>query len=120
MTIAQDGDNLGTTRFGVQKPEDSVVVFCGPLAEIDREKFALGGPININTDATDQKVLLYLARQFGDLQSYYEEALLFVSQPTVQQQIDLVANALLECTTLLTDEVRKASGFSKPLRPRTR
>jgi hypothetical protein len=117
VTIQRDGDKLGTTRFGVQKPDDAIVLFSGPMAEIDWSEFVQDANIKINTYAKDQDALVYLAQEFGDLEPYYLEALLFISEPRIQQQIDRVAQALLERTTLTADEVREEAGFSGPLLP---
>jgi hypothetical protein len=116
VTIEQDGYKLGTTRIGVQKPEDAIVLFCGPLAEKDWQEFVPGRSVEISTYGVDEGALRYLAEHFGDLNSYYTEALSFMSDSLIQQQIDRVAAALLKRPTLTVDEVRAEAGFIGPLR----
>jgi hypothetical protein len=107
---------LGTTRLRVQERRDAVVLLCGPLAEKDWPELAPGTQVQIETVRADQEGLLYLATQHGDLQPCVEEALLFITQPAVQDQIDRVARALVERVRLTDDEVREAAGFFRPLR----
>jgi ATP-dependent Zn protease len=107
-SIEPDGIALGTTRIRVQERQDAIVVYCGPLAELDWSQLRPGDNIEVPVVGTDFENLQYLRGIFGnDLQDCYEEAIRFVSHPIVQQRIDRVAHALLERTRLTADEVRE-------------
>lgn len=117
VTIEREAYKLGTTRLGLQKREDAIVLFCGPLAERDWDTFRPGANVQIKTYGSDEENLRHLQQQFGDLQELFNEALLFIMNPEIQRQIDRVAHALLQRTTLTADEVRAESEFRGPLRP---
>jgi hypothetical protein len=56
-----------------------------------------------------------LQRDGCDLTVCFREALFFISQPTVQDEIDRVANVLLERNRLTGDEVRAVARFTESL-----
>jgi hypothetical protein len=99
----------------LQRLEDAIVVFCGPLAEKNWEELSPGANVHFETDGTDQAALQELHLNNDECSACKEEALIFVSKREVQQQLDRVAQALLERTTMTEDEVRVVSGFSSRL-----
>ena len=111
-SIEREGRSLGTTRIGCEVLRDAIVLFCGPLAEKDDWEDCPGRNVSVDVYGTDEEGLRYLALKFGDLSACVGEAALFISQRPVQEQINLVAQALLERTTLTADEIRAVSGFS--------
>ncbi len=116
-SIEADGHKVGTTRLA--EPEvlpDGVVLFCGPLAELDWAEFRPGNNIRTEVVGSDLAGLRALEAIYGDVSNCHTEALLFLSQPAVQQQVDRIAEALVERTTLTADQVRAISGFAEPLK----
>jgi hypothetical protein len=110
----------GTTRHRVQYPEDAIVVYSGPLAEVDREQFRAGNEIAVPIVGTDFEALQYLRAQFGDLNRYHLLAMRLLGTPSVQQQIERVALALLARQRLSADEVRESAEFPDPIRAHLR
>jgi hypothetical protein len=104
----------GTTRLGVSHTSHAVVLFCGPLAESDWTDFpSRAGALS----PTDQELLDYLGLSRDELEFYQAEAVTFLQQRDVREQIDRVADALRNGKSLTVDDVRSISGFSRSLRP---
>ena len=100
----------------LEEHRDAIVIFCGPLAENDWEVYVPGTQSpQITTLENDERGLRILADRHGDLSCCFQEALSFITQRQVQEQIDRVAMALLERTRLTEDEVREVARFSDPL-----
>lgn len=115
-SIERIGDAPGTTRMRLEEHRDAIVIFCGPLAENDWAVYVPGTESpEINTRGKDEEGLRILALKYGDLRGCFQEALWFISQHPVQEQIDRVAGALRERTQLTADEVREVAKFSEPL-----
>ncbi len=118
VSIEPDGINLGTTRLAYPEvPQDAVVLFCGPLAEHDWAEFRPGNNVEVVAVGTDLDGLNILGAQGIDLNWWCRETMLFLSNPAVQQQIDQLANALVESGTLSADEARASAGFAAPILP---
>jgi hypothetical protein len=114
VSIDRQGISLGRTQLA--PPElmrDAVVIFCGPLAQLDSSDIKSG--MSISVEGTDERDLRTLGNKFGHLNEAIDEAISFMSQSAVQAQIDAIAEALIERTTLTSDDVRAISGFSKSL-----
>ena len=103
---------LGTTRIGVSKPSDAICILCGPLAEKDRKEFRPGANVSFETVGTDHEALQYLDLTKDECSACLTEALVFMCNGEVQQQIDRVAHALLERGNLTIEQVRAAARFS--------
>ena len=119
-TIEPKDWSLGTTRLGVSKVFHAIPLFCGPLAEREWPEFAATPPDyypNVMLWGGDLDQFLYLASGFsGNLSLVAQvEAWWFLGQPEVQQQIDRVAAALLQCKRLTRDEIVEIARFSKRL-----
>jgi hypothetical protein len=101
-------------------PQDAVVLFCGPLAEHGWARFSDENNVNISMAGSDL-VGLNILRANGvsedEIKWWSREAFQFLSNPTVQQQIDRLAQALVERTTLTADEARTSAGFEAPILP---
>lgn len=118
-SIAPEGISLGTSRIRVQERIDAVVIYAGPLAELDRAEFRPGKRIEVSVVGSDFEGLEYLREVFGaDLQDCFDEAVVFIGHEPIQQQIDRVAIALLQRTMLTVAELRTIAGFQAALRPR--
>lgn len=118
VSIDASGDSLGAARIAEPEvPQDAVVIFCGPLAEHDWAKFHPGANHKVEAVGTDLAGLNVLQQRYGDLTWYYTEALLFLSNPTVQQEVDRLAEALLAQKVLTADEARAAAQFTGPIMP---
>lgn len=116
VSISPEGGSLGTTRLGVSKLSDAIVVFCGPLAEKDWGEFVPGQVITCdNPVGGDLDALIYLQMTDDESLACREEALIFLCKPEVQGQIDRVADALLDSVTLGVGDVRAISGFTESL-----
>lgn len=106
----------GTTPIPLEEHREAIVIFCGPLAENDWEVYVPGTVSReIPTLGNDERGLRILADRYGDLQCCFQEALRFITQRPVQEQIDRVAGSLLARTRLTEDEVREVAKFSEPL-----
>ncbi len=115
VSIEAAGATLGTTRLGVSKLADAVVIFCGPLSEKSWDDFMPGVSILIETVGADQEALLYLRMTEAESSSCFTEALTFLCKSDVQQQIDRVAGLLMERRRVTRDEVCASAGFVRSL-----
>ena len=115
ISIARKGYGLGATLLGVSRPVDAIAIFCGPLAE--RSPGELRPDTAIQTIGPDEEALRYLQLNAQQAAVLVTEALAFMRQAEVQQQIDRVARVLIERITLTANEAREISGFEKPLPP---
>jgi hypothetical protein len=106
---------LGTTRLGVSRAIDAIVIFCGPLAERSWNEFQPGADMKFETVGSDQEILLYLIQNLpltsDECSVLVQEAITFLSKPAVQAQIDAVTEALLAQGKLTTDELRGIVGI---------
>lgn len=102
-----------TTELGVSHTSYAVAVFCGPFAEPEWHVFPNDRG---HLSPKDRETLNYLQLDNEQDAYYQEEALAFLSQAEVQQQIDRVANALLERTSLAVQEVKDVAEFAASLR----
>ena len=109
--------SFGTTRLGISKPDDAVTLFSGPLSEKAWDEFRPGVNIPFQTFGTDEAALRYLQLSQKQCSAYANEAVLFLSNPEVQAQVDRLAEALLECCKLTAAEAKKIAGFRHSLRP---
>lgn len=118
VSIEPDGIYAGAARLAAPElPQDAIVLFCGPLAEIDWAEFRPGNNIVIHPAGTDLDGLNTLQQLHGDLTWYYTEALLFLSNPAVQQQVDRLTLALIARKRLTIDEERTSAEFTEPILP---
>lgn len=113
VSIGGEWPTRGTTQLGVSQPSDAVAVFCGPFAEPEWVVFPNDRG---HLSPTDHAVLNYLQLDNKQHVYYQEKALAFLSKPEVQQQIDRVANALLERTSLTVQDVKDVAEFADSLR----
>ena len=118
VSIERDGVYLGAARVAEPEvPQDAIVLFCGPLAETDWVDFQPGANIVVTAVGSDLVGLRKLEQAHGDLGWYYREALLFLSDPAIQRQIDRLARALLDHNRLSADEARARAEFAEPILP---
>jgi hypothetical protein len=118
VSIEPDGISLGAARVAEPDvPQDAIVLFCGPLAERDWADFQPGANIVVQAVGSDLAGLRKLEGLYGDLGWYYREALLFLSNAGVQQQIDRLARALVDRNRLTADEARASAEFANPILP---
>ena len=75
------------------------MLFAGPLAECEWDNFPQGKGY---LSPKDVEARLYLGLSRQELQSCEAETIAFLEQPEVREQIDRVANALIEGSTLAT------------------
>ena len=108
---------LGTTRLDMTKADDAVTLFSGPLSEKPWDEFHPGVNIPFKTVGTDEAALRALQLSQEQYSAYANEAVLFLSNPEVQAQVDRLATALLERITLTAAEAKDISGFRHSLRP---
>ena len=115
VSIEPRGDGLGTTRLGIAKAADAVTLFSGPLSEKAWEEFRPGVNIPFQTVGSDHEALLDLQLSQEQCSAYANEAVLFLSNPEVQAQVDRLAAALLERITLTAAEAKEIAGFRHSL-----
>jgi hypothetical protein len=117
VSIEGDGNNAGVTALA--DPEfrhDAVVIYCGPLAEKDWAEFRPNNYLAVPVVGRDYLGLERIRARCGpDLHDCLLEATLFLGKPAVQAQVDRVARALVERTSLTADQVREISEFGEPL-----
>ena len=71
---------MGAARIAAPDvPQDAVVLFCGPLAELDWAEFRPGANIVVQPVGSDLAGLNGLQERYGDLTWYYTDALMFLS-----------------------------------------
>lgn len=116
-SIERGPGTLGSTRLGVSRIYHVIPLFCGPLAEQPWEDFRFQPHHpGVTLYGGDRDQLEYLRSGFnGDLNSLQPEAWWFLGQKEVQDQIDRVAQALLERKRLTRNEVVEIARFTKRL-----
>lgn len=122
VSIVGKWPSLGTTRMGVSKAADIVVIICGPLAERAWEAFYPGARLPLQELlGTDAEAFNYLRDGLDikddELLDLKSEAVEFLSDTTVQTQIDRVAQSLLDMNTLTTEQVRTILQFTASRAP---
>ena len=120
VSIKRGVGSLGTTKLGMTKADDAVALFSGPLSEKPWDEFHPGVNIPFKTAGTDEAALRALQLSQEQYSVYANEAVLFLSNPEVQAQVDRLAAALLERITLTAAEAEEIAGFQHSLRPRVR
>jgi hypothetical protein len=116
-SIERGPGTLGSTRIGVSRIYHVIPLFCGPLAERAWHDFDVQPHHpRITLYGGDRDQFEYLRCGFqGDLNSLQREAWWFLGQKEVQEQIDRVAQALLERKRLSLDQIVEIAGFAKRL-----
>lgn len=114
VSIDADGYKLGTTRLGISKLSDAIVILCGPLAERDWSELQLVIKV-VDTVGTDQEVMEHLNVSPEEGSACVHEALQFLNKPEVQQQIERVAAALLARNQLSSEDLRAIAGYTESL-----
>ena len=108
---------LGSTRLSGSRIYHVIPLFCGPLAERAWEDFQVQphdpGITLYGGDHTQFEYLRSYTK--SDLNCLQPEAWWFLGQKEVQEQIDRVAQALLERKRLTRDEVVEVARFTKRL-----
>ena len=99
----------------MSKPDDAVTLFSGPLSEKAWDEIRPGVNIPFQTEGSDHEALLYLQLSQEQCSAYANEAVLFLSNPEVQAQVDRLAAALLERITLTAAEAKEIAGFRHSL-----
>ena len=115
VSIEPGVGSFGTTRLGMSKPDDAVTLFSGPLSEKAWDEIRPGVNIPFQTVGSDHEALLYLQLSQEQCSAYANEAVLFLSNPEVQAQVDRLATALLERITLTAAEAKEIAGFRHSL-----
>jgi hypothetical protein len=111
-TLRRRGAVAGTTPMAPREPLAWVVaICCGPLAEQGWDDFS----DDVRLAGTDAEQVANLGLQFNQRLACELEAVKFVSNPEVRQQIDRVAKALLERRTLAPDDVIEIAQFGQRL-----
>jgi hypothetical protein len=109
---------LGTTRIGVSRACDIIVIICGPLAEHPWNEFYPGARVPLrDLLGQDAESFSYLRQGLNiaddELLDLKAEAVVFLSDADVQAQIDRIAQALLDTDAAITsDQVRAISQFT--------
>jgi hypothetical protein len=117
---------LGTTRIGVSRAVDVIVIICGPLAEHPWSEFYPGAPVPLrDLLGQDAESFTYLRQGLNiaddELLDLKAEAVVFLSDADVQAQIDRIAQALLDKDAPITsDQVRAISQFTVTRAPSRR
>jgi hypothetical protein len=117
VSIGGQWPSLGTTRMGVSKAADVIVIICGPLAEHAWVEFYPGVRLPLHELlGTDAEAFTYLRDGLHisdeELLDLKAEAVTFLSDPAVQGQVDRVAQALLDADALSVEQVRTISQFT--------
>ena len=118
VSIERGPGTLGATRLGVSRNYHAIAVFCGPMAEREWKDF--GSPLKdedlVTLYGTDRESVEYLQRGLqGDINALQLDAWALLGNSIVQEQIDRVAEALLERKRLSRAEVIEISGFVQSL-----
>jgi hypothetical protein len=118
VSIERGVGTLGTTRLGLSRNYHAIPVFCGPMAEREWKDFE--SPLKdedlVTLHGTDRESVEYLQQGLqGDINGLQLDAWALLGHATVQQQIDRVAQALLERKRLSHAEVIGISGFVESL-----
>jgi hypothetical protein len=116
-SIERGPGSLGTTRLGVSRAYHVIPLFCGPLAEREWSDFDVQPHHpGLVLYGGDRDQFGYLSDGFpGDPNGLQPEAWWFLGQKEVQQQIDRVAEALLDQRRLTLEQVVEISGFTTRL-----
>jgi hypothetical protein len=118
VSIERGRGTLGTTRMGVSRNYHAIAVFCGPMAEREWKDF--DSPLKdedlVRLSGTDRESVEYLQKGLHkDINALQLDAWALLGNATVQEQIDRVAQALLERRRLSHAEVIEISGFVESL-----
>ena len=118
VSIERGPGTLGTTRLAVSRNYHAIAVFCGPMAESEWKDFE--SPLKdddlVTLYGTDRESVEYLQQGLqGDINGLQLDAWALLGNATVQEQIDRVAQALVDRTRRSQAEVIEISGFLESL-----
>ena len=103
---------LGTTQLGVSDQAHAVAVYAGPFAEPEWDVF----PNDLGLlSPVDDEVLQHLALTAEQDAFWKQEAIRFLWEPEVRKQIDRVADALQDRTTITNQQLTEISQFTVSL-----
>ena len=103
---------LGTTQLGVSDQAHAVALYAGPFAEAEWDMFP-DDPGFLSPG--DQQSLDYLGLSPDQSVFWKQETIRFLAKAEVQQQIDRVADALLERIMISKQELVDISQFTVSL-----